>query len=125
MLWSAGIRNAPEALPAGEKGQIDVPESEWIRHTDENLRIIDADLAAQVDAKRIEKKSRYLTALVSGGRVTSQAAGRSAIKTWRSLALTVGDRTSSGGSTTTRQPWCAKSSSSTPTGLACGRLRSG
>jgi site-specific DNA recombinase len=66
-------------LPKGstrEKGQIENPESEWIRHSVEALRIIDADLSARVDAKRIEKKSRYLTALVSGGRVPERANGK-------------------------------------------------
>ena len=46
-----------------EMAQIPTPEDEWIRlPVDESLRIVSAELAAAVDARRGNRRTRYLTA---------------------------------------------------------------
>jgi DNA invertase Pin-like site-specific DNA recombinase len=51
-----------------EKAQIPAPEETWTKlEAKESLRIIDPDLAAQVDAKRQDRRSRYLSSLSRNG----------------------------------------------------------
>ncbi len=59
-----------------EKGQIDAPEASWIRVDAPQLRIIDVDLAARVDARRKDRRTRYNTSLANGGRVPERAHGK-------------------------------------------------
>ncbi len=59
-----------------EKGQIDAPEASWIRVDAPQLRIIDVDLAARVDARRKDRRTRYLTSLEDGGHVPERAHGK-------------------------------------------------
>ena len=49
-----------------EKAQIPTPEETWIRlPVNESLRIVDPELAARVDARRTDRRTRYLTSLGS------------------------------------------------------------
>ena len=64
-VQSAAARCLPtDSLLACEKAQIPTPEDGWIRlPVDESLRIVDAELAARVDARRGDRRTRYLTSL--------------------------------------------------------------
>lgn len=75
-------RELREAYPDNldrEQGQIRKPVEEWFC-TDEwadKLRIVDADLAARVDAKLEDRRSRYLAAVAKNtGRAPHKAHGR-------------------------------------------------
>ncbi len=49
---------------ARERAQIKTPEETWIRlPVNESLRIVDAELAARVDARRTDRRTRYLSSL--------------------------------------------------------------
>jgi len=58
-----------------EKGQIRTPEESWIRHEAEGLRIVDADLAARVDARRASWRRRVVAARAQG-RAPQNAGGK-------------------------------------------------
>jgi Recombinase zinc beta ribbon domain/Recombinase len=67
-----------------EKGQIPTPEETWVRlPVDESIRIVSAELAGRVDARRIDRRTRYLTA---GG----ANAGKMPEKAWGKYLLTGG-----------------------------------
>ena len=61
-----------------EKAQIPTPEETWIRlPVDESLRIVDAELAARVDARRTDRRTRYLTSLgAKNGKKPERAWGK-------------------------------------------------
>ena len=60
-----------------EKGMIAVPEERWLRREAPALRIIDADLARRVDARRLDRRTRYLASKAKGdGRVPERAHGK-------------------------------------------------
>lgn len=59
-----------------EKGQVRSEETTWIRRPAEDLRIIDADLAARVDARRTDRRARYMASLANAGRVPERAHGK-------------------------------------------------
>ena len=67
-----------------EKAQIPTPEETWIRlPVDESLRIVDAELAARVDARRTDRRTRYLTSLGAKN-------GKKPEKAWGKYLLTGG-----------------------------------
>jgi hypothetical protein len=67
-----------------EKGQIPTPEDSWIRlPVNESLRIVDPELAARVDARRTDRRTRYLTSLGAKN-------GKMPEKTWGKYLLTGG-----------------------------------
>ena len=69
---------------AREKAQIKTPVETWIRlPVNESLRIVDAELAAHVDARRTDRRRRYLT---SRGAMN----GKQPQKTWGKYLLTGG-----------------------------------
>ena len=61
-----------------EKGQIATPEDSWVRlPVDESLRIVDTELAARVDARRVDRRTRYLTARgANSGKMPEKAWGK-------------------------------------------------
>ena len=60
-----------------EKGQIPKPEETWIRTVVPELQIIDAPLAARVDARLESRRSRYLESRArNDGRAPEKAYGR-------------------------------------------------
>lgn len=59
-----------------EKGMIARPEDRWLRLDRPALRIIDPDVVARVDARRLDRRTRYLTSVAKGGRVPERAHGR-------------------------------------------------
>lgn len=67
-----------------EKGQIETPEDTWTKlPPNDALRIIDPELATRVDARRQDRRSRYLSSL-------SRAAGRDPEKTHGKYLLSGG-----------------------------------
>jgi site-specific DNA recombinase len=67
-----------------EKAQIPTPEAAWIRlPVNESLRIVDPELAARVDARRTDRRTRYLTSLGAKN-------GKMPEKTWGKYLLTGG-----------------------------------
>jgi hypothetical protein len=59
-----------------EKAQVPTPEHTWTRHFDEQLRIVDPELAARADQKRLGRRDRYFSALSGkGGRVPERSHG--------------------------------------------------
>ena len=52
------------------------PEDRWLRLDRPELRIVDADVAARVDARREDRKARYVASLAKGGRVPERAHGK-------------------------------------------------
>jgi site-specific DNA recombinase len=59
-----------------EKGQIKQPAESWIRLPENrDLRIIDADVAELVDARRLDHRTRYLASLAKG-RAPERATGK-------------------------------------------------
>ncbi|MEO8682772.1 MAG: hypothetical protein ABI665_27230 [Vicinamibacterales bacterium] len=52
-----------------EKGQIDTVEATWIRRDAPHLRIVEAGLCARVDTRRVNRRTRYLSSLVSPDKV--------------------------------------------------------
>src|SRR5688572_1909357 len=58
---------------AREKGMIARPEESWLRRDAPELRIIDPDLAARCDARRLDRRTRYLASVKNGGRVPERA----------------------------------------------------
>ncbi|MDO8677166.1 MAG: recombinase family protein [Acidobacteriota bacterium] len=62
---------------ARECGQLPRPEDTWIQCDAPHLRIIEADLAARVDARRLDRRTRYLASVARGdGRVPERAYGK-------------------------------------------------
>ena len=59
-----------------EKGQRKKDPSTWIRVELPELRIISPDLAARVDARRTDRRERYLASIAKGGHVPERAHGR-------------------------------------------------
>jgi site-specific DNA recombinase len=59
-----------------EKGQVSKPEETWVRTEKPELRIIDVDLAERVDARRTDRRTRYLASLANGDRVPERAHGK-------------------------------------------------
>ena len=59
-----------------EKGMLPVPEANWRRRHDPDLRLIDPDLAARVDARYQDRRTRYLASVAKGGRVPERAHGK-------------------------------------------------
>ena len=67
-----------------EKAQISTPEDAWIRlPVNESLRIVDPELAARVDARRTDRRTRYLSSLGAKN-------GKMPEKTWGKYLLTGG-----------------------------------
>ena len=66
-----------------EKAQVATPRETWICQTDESLRIVDADLASRVDARRTDRRTRYLTSLGAKN-------GKQPQKAWGKYLLTGG-----------------------------------
>ena len=67
-----------------EKAQIPTPEDTWIRlPVNESLRIVDPELAARVDVRRTDMRTRYLTSRGAEN-------GKSPEKTWGKYLLTGG-----------------------------------
>ena len=52
------------------------PEDRWLRLDQPALRIVDPDVAARVDARREDRKARYVASLAKGGRVPERAHGK-------------------------------------------------
>lgn len=52
------------------------PEDRWLRREASALRIIDPDLAARVDERRLDRRTRYLASVAKGGRVPERAHGK-------------------------------------------------
>jgi hypothetical protein len=49
-------------------GQIAQPEETWVKlDINESLRIVDPELAARVDARHQERRTRYFSALTTNG----------------------------------------------------------
>jgi hypothetical protein len=61
---------------AREKGMIPRPEDRWLGREASALRIIDPDLARRVDARRLDRRARYLASAAKGGRVPERAHGK-------------------------------------------------
>jgi site-specific DNA recombinase len=59
-----------------EKGMLLQPESAWLRRDAPTLRLIDPDLADRCDARRQDRRTRYLASVAKGGRVPERAHGR-------------------------------------------------
>ncbi|HXG69760.1 MAG TPA: recombinase family protein [Gemmatimonadaceae bacterium] len=59
-----------------EKGQVLNPEDTWLRIDAPALRIIDPDVAQRVDARRLDRRTRYLASVEKGGRVPERAHGK-------------------------------------------------
>jgi site-specific DNA recombinase len=61
-----------------EKAQLPTPEETWTRlDANDALRIIDPDLAARVDARRLDRRTRYLASLsIANGRAPEKAHGK-------------------------------------------------
>jgi site-specific DNA recombinase len=60
-----------------EKGMIPLPEDRWLRLERPALRIVEADVAARVDARRLDRRTtRYLASVAKGGRVPERAHGK-------------------------------------------------
>jgi site-specific DNA recombinase len=60
-----------------EKGQIPKPEETWIRVERPELRIVDPDLAARVDARLHDRRTRYLASVArADGRAPEKAHGK-------------------------------------------------
>jgi hypothetical protein len=59
-----------------EKGQVAAPPESVIRIEAPQLRIVDADVAHRVDARREDLRSRYTASLAKGGRVPERAHGK-------------------------------------------------
>ncbi len=47
-----------------EKAMIPKPEDRWLRRDAPALRIIDPDVAARVDARRLDRRTRYVASVV-------------------------------------------------------------
>ena len=59
-----------------EHGQVPMPEETWVRVVNEDLRIIDRDLAARCDKRLLAMRNQYLSSKAKGGRVPERAHGR-------------------------------------------------
>ena len=59
-----------------EKGMVPMPEDRWLRRDAPALRIIDPDVAARVEARRSDRRTRYLASVATGGRVPERAHGK-------------------------------------------------
>jgi hypothetical protein len=61
----------------GEKEQIPKPENTWSRRDAPELRIIDPDLAARVDARLEDRRTRYLASVAQkDGRAPHRSHGK-------------------------------------------------
>jgi site-specific DNA recombinase len=72
------LRKQPKRSgPRREYAQVDKPEDTWIRVQNESLRIIDADLAARCDKRRLGLRHRYFASKArNDGRVPERAHGK-------------------------------------------------
>ncbi len=59
-----------------EKGMVACPEDRWLRLDRPELRIVDPGVVARVDARRRNRRARYLASLAKGGRVPERAHGK-------------------------------------------------
>jgi hypothetical protein len=59
-----------------EKGIVPRPEDRWLRLDRPELRIVDPDVIARVDARRLDRRTRYLASVAKGGRVLKRAHGK-------------------------------------------------
>ncbi len=61
-----------------EKAQIQTPEETWTRLAiNESLRIVDSELAARLDTRRTDRRTRYLTSLgAKNGKMPEKAWGK-------------------------------------------------
>jgi site-specific DNA recombinase len=61
-----------------EKAQLPTAEETWIRlPVNESLRIVSSELAARVDARRVDRRTRYLSSLgVQSGKMPEKAHGK-------------------------------------------------
>ena len=72
-----GKRRLKRDGTARECGQLPQPEETWTRCNVPHLRIIEADLAARCDARRLDRRTRYFASLARGdGRVPERAYGK-------------------------------------------------